>query len=188
MAMEEVQRDSWLVLNAGGRRSPDLSDVLLAGERVAFLDVARVLPSRFPRIARWFIIVTDRRLICLAKSRRSARKQVHVSLSRIRHAYQHGVLARKVVIVTEHGKLRVHGLNRVSGAQLVTLLVAAARGDHALAMAYAIAPGPTSQALPAAADAAHEALVSRMEELEAHVDRLTQQVRFLEELMHARQQ
>jgi hypothetical protein len=188
MPMEEPQPDRWFVLNTGGRRWPELSDVLLAGERVAFVDAARVLPSRFPRIARWFVIVTDRRLICLAKSRRSARKQLHVSLDRITHAYQHGSFGRKVVVVTQHGKLRVHGMNRMAGAQLVTLLVAAIRGDRSLAMAYAVGPAPAPPALPPATAEAHEVLVTRVEELEAHVDRLTQQVRFLEELMHARKQ
>lgn len=186
MPMEETGPDRWFVLNSGGRRWPDLGDVLLEGERVAFVDVARVLPSRFPRVARWFVIVTDRRLICLAKSRRSARKQLHVSLDRVTHAYQHGAMGRKVMVITQRGKLRVRGMNRVSGAQLVTLLVAAVRGERALAMAYAVPPAPAPQALPPAAAAAHEALVTRVEELEGHVDRLTQQVRFLEELMHAR--
>lgn len=169
------------VLGRGGRW-PDLSDVLLAGEGVAFIDVARVKSSRFPKLSRWFVVVTDRRLICLRKSRRAAREQLHVPLSRIEKVFQRGILGRKVVVITARGRLRINGLNGYSGGQLVGLLLSAIRGQRP----FVLASPPGAPALPPAQAAAQEALLARLEELESHVDRLTQQVRFLEELMQAR--
>ncbi len=169
------------VLGRGGRW-PDLSDVLLAGEGVAFVDVARVKSSRFPRVSRWFVVVTDRRLICLRKTRRATREQLHVPLTRIEKVYQKGLMGRKVVVVTNRGTLRIHGLNGYSGGQLVGLLLSAIRGDRPAVVAVPTSAG----ALPPAQAADQEAMLARLEELEAHVDRLTQQVRFLEELMQAK--
>ena len=171
------------VLGRGGRW-PDLSDVLQPGEGVAFIDVARVKTSRFPRLSRWFVVVTDRRLICLRKSRRAAREQLHVPLSRVEKVYQRGLMGRKVVVVTSRGRLRINGLNGYSGGQLVGLLLSSIRGQRPSPLTLAAAPGLV--ALPPAQAAAQEALLARLEDLEAHVDRLTQQVRFLEELMQAR--
>jgi len=169
------------VLGRGGRW-PDLSDVLLAGEGVAFVDLARVKSSRFPRVSRWFVVVTDRRLICLRKSRRAAREQIHVPLARIEKVFQRGLMGRKVVVVTNRGTLRINGLNGYSGGQLVGLLLSSVRGERP----NVLATPPGMAALPPAQAAAQEALLSRLEELESHVDRLTQQVRFLEELMQAK--
>ncbi len=177
--MEAPDYESPLQMADG--RWPDLSDVLLAGERMAFIDLARVKSTRFPRLSRWYVIVTDRRLICLRKSRRVTRQQVHVPLARIEHAYQRGIMGRKVLVVTHRGSLRINGLSGTSGGRLVSLLVRATRGERP--MALPLEPAPTgAPALPPMS----EAVLTRVEELEAHVDRLTQQVRFLEELMQAK--
>ncbi len=183
MATQAPEYENATRLLGRGGRWPDLSDVLLEGEGVAFLDSARVKISRFPRVSRWFVIVTDRRLICLRKSRRAARQQLHVPLTRVETAYQRGLLGRKVVVVTNHGRLRINGLNGYSGGQLVGLLLSATRGQRPVALATPANAG----ALPPAQAAAQEAMLARLEELEAHVDRLTQQVRFLEALMQKKQ-
>ena len=60
----------------GAGEWPDLSDVLLAGENVSFIGRARVTSSHFPRLGRWLVVVTDRRLICVRDARRGARQHV----------------------------------------------------------------------------------------------------------------
>ncbi len=167
---------------ATGADWPDLSDVLLAGERVLLLTRARVRTGRTPRRARWFVIVTDRRLICLRDSRRAARQQLHVTLERVEHAYQRGLLGGKVVVVTARGKIRIAGLRRFTGGQLVALLLARTRGG----LPPLPVPGTPVATLPD--PAAPESVLSRVEELELAVDRMTQQLRFLEELLRAKQQ
>jgi len=167
---------------ARGADWPDLSDVLLAGERVLLLTRGRVRTGRLPRPDRWFVIVTDRRLICLQDSRRTARRQLHVALNRIEHAYQRGLLGGKVVVVTRRGKIRIAGLGRYAGGQLIARLLSGDRAvEAALPMVAAVAlprpPAPIPQ----------EAVLSRVEELESVVDRMTQQLRFLEELLRSRQ-
>jgi hypothetical protein len=171
---------------ARGADWPDLSDVLLAGERVLLLTRGRVRTGRIPQPQRWFVIVTDRRLICLQDSRRSARRQLHVALNRIEHAYQRGVLGGKVVVVTRRGKIRIAGLGRYAGGQLVARLLYGERAGEVVLTAGAPATLPLP-ALPLAAAIPQEAVLSRVEELEAVVDRMTQQLRFLEELLRSRQ-
>lgn len=166
---------------ARGADWPDLSDVLLSGERVLLLTRARVRTGRMPRAARWFVIVTDRRLICLRDSRRAARQQLHVTLERVEHAYQRGLFGGKVVVVTRRGTIRISGLGRFAGGQVVARLLSTARGDDpALPV-----PARTAGALPRSG--AEEGVLSRVEELESVVDRMTQQLRFLEELLRAKQ-
>jgi len=165
---------------ARGADWPDLSDVLLAGERVLLLTRARVRSGRMPRPARWFVIVTDRRLICLRDSRRAARQQLHVTLDRVEHAYQRGLFGGKVVVVTRRGRIRISGLGRYAGGQVVALLLSSQRGE-----APALpAPGAAAGALPG--PIAQEGMLSRLEDLESVVDRMTQQLRFLEELLRAK--
>lgn len=181
--MEDLARQDAIRWQAGGGDWPDLSDVLLAGERVVFLARGRVRTSRLPRpgIPRpggWYVIVTDRRLICLRRNRGAARQQLHVLLARIEHAYQRGVLGGKVVVSTHHGKIRIFGLGRQRGGQLVGWLLAASRGEPL----PALVPAPPMAALAAPDDKT----LTRVEELESVVDRLVTQVRFLEELMQAR--
>jgi len=166
---------------ARGADWPDLSDVLLAGERVLLLTRGRVRTGRLPRPTRWFVIVTDRRLICLQDSRQTTRQQLHVALNRIEHAYQRGILGGKVVVVTRRGKIRISGLGRYAGGQLIARLLSSERtADPVLVPA---APAP----LPLAAPIPQEAVLTRVEELESALDRMTQQLRFLEELLRSRQ-
>lgn len=166
---------------ARGADWPDLSDVLLAGERVLLLTRGRVRTGRLPRPARWFVIVTDRRLICLQDSRRTARRQLHVTLNRIEHAYQRGLLGGKVVVVTRRGKIRISGLGRYAGGQLIARLLS---GERAL---EPVLPSAVPAPLQLPATIPQEAVLSRVEELESVMDRMTQQLRFLEELLRSRQ-
>ncbi len=182
MALEALpQVEPGRFAEARGADWPDLSDVLLAGEHVLLVTRGRVHTSRLPRPTRWFVIVTDRRLICLRDSRRTARQQLHVALDRVEHAYQRGLLGGKVIVVTRRGKLRISGLGRFVGGQLVARLLAGVRGEGR----GLVRPEPIAHALPGAVSA--ETVLSRVEELESVVDRMTQQLRFLEELLRARQ-
>ena len=168
----------------GAGEWPDLSDVLLAGENVSFIGRARVTTSHLPRLGRWLVVVTDRRLICVRDARRGARQQLHVALDRIEHAYQRGVLGGKVVVSTRRGKLRVVGLGRIAGGELVGWLLAPSRAERSLSAQ--LAPAPAAAALPRMLE--EDAAAARVEELESVVHRLTQQVGFLEELMRTRQE
>lgn len=181
MAVQALpQTESPPFAEARGADWPDLADVLLAGERPLLVTRGRVHTGRLPRPARWWVIVTDQRLICLRDSRRATRQQLHVALSRVEHAYQRGVFGGKVIVVTRRGRIRISGLRRFEGGQLVARLLSSARSDPAFPPA-----GAPAAALPRAAEP--EAVLSRVEELELVVDRMTQQLRFLEELLRAKQ-
>jgi hypothetical protein len=166
----------------GAARWPDLSDVLLAGEQVAFVSRARVLTSRVPRFTHWYVIVTDQRLICLRDTRRAARHQLHVTLQQIDHVYQRGIIRSQVVVATRNGRLRFLGLGRAGGGRLVSLLMAPVRELRAQARL----PNPAAPALGPGVPP--EAVLNRVEELELAVDELTRQVAFLENLLRSRQQ
>jgi hypothetical protein len=171
---------------------PDLSDILLTGERLCFVARGRVLTSRIPRFGRWYIIVTSRRLVLLRDEARAIRQQWHVALGGIEGAYQSGLIRSKIVVRTRHGKFWIRGLNRFAGAQLVSWLVsprafAEPTGREAAPMssprdAHTMTP-PTS---PAALLAA-ERVLDRIEDLESDVERLTRQVKFLEDLLESKQ-
>ncbi len=167
----------------GAGRWPDLSDVLLAGEQVAFVSRARVLTSRVPRFTHWHVIVTDQRLICLRDTGRVPRHQLHVALQLIDHAYQRGVLRSQVVVATRNGRLRFMGLGRAAGGRLVSLLMAPVR--ELRAQADRLGQGAGAPALAPGVPA--EAVLNRLEEVELAVDELTRQVAFLENLLRSRQ-
>jgi hypothetical protein len=174
---------------------PDLSEVLLAGERVCFVGRGRVLTSRVPRFGRWFIIVTSRRLVLLKDERRPIRQQWHVALNRVESAYQAGMIRSKVEIRTQDGKFRIRGLSRFSGAQLVSWLVgprgrsydAGAFDSTAVTVRPAHPAQPAMDTVSAQALIAAERVLTRIEDLESDVDRLGKQVRFLEDLLESRQ-
>ena len=184
MASEAIGLDRQVEYHGtGAARWPDLSDVLLAGEQVAFVSRARVLTSRVPRFTHWYVIVTDQRLICLRDTRRAARHQLHVGLHQIDHAYQRGIIRSQVVVATRNGRLRLLGLGRAGGGRLVSLLMAPVRELRAQAARLA---NPAAPALGPGVPP--EAVLNRVEELELAVDELTRQVAFLENLLRSRQQ
>lgn len=164
----------------GGGHVPDLSDVLLEGERAVFVARGRVRASWIPRLARWFVVVTDRRLICLRDRKDPARQQIHIALPRIEQAYQRGMLGGKVVVHTRRARLRIAGLGRAAGGELVGWLLAGSRAPGAEA-ALARPTGGLARVLGAG-----EAALERVEQMEAELDRLKEQVGFLEELLQNR--
>jgi len=175
---------------SSGGDIPDVGDVLFDGEQVAFVARGRVRSSRIPRPGRWIIMVTDRRLLCVRENGDAARRTISVALSRIEHAYQHGLLTSKVEVVTQRGRIRIRGLGRRTGAQLVGWVMAAARGEVEAAPARVVAKSSPT-ALPAAAakrpPLADDPVLSRMDEMESLVEQLGDQVRFLENLLESKQ-
>ncbi len=162
----------------GGGHVPDLSEVLLEGERAVFVARGRVRTTWLPRLGRWFVVVTDRRLVCLQDRESPTRQQIYVALPRIEQAFQHGVVRSKVLVKTRRGTLRIGGLGRAAGGELVSWLLGGARSPAARA---ALPPRRPQAGLPAG-----EPALDRIEQLESDLARLQEEVTFLEDLLHAR--
>lgn len=193
------------------REFRELPNVLHAEEHIQALTSGRLLGAWGPRIrpgARWLIVVTSHRLLCL-KQERFARRQIDVAPRQITRVYQRSRIgAFEITIDTP---LRAYRMRipkadalRVSGA-LGSLMSEPAA--HRVLPPAAQEQAPPLPALPSSAGAPPEraGMVRRftrrfsrdyvpreplerlqitVERLQDDVDRLQQRVNFLEDLLH----
>lgn len=192
------------------REFRDLPYILDAEERIQGITLGKLLGRRRPRLpraARWLFVATNQRLLCL-KHERFARKQVDIVWSQITRVHQSsGIRASQFVIETPERRYRLRVLQvdalRFAGAlaPLIPRSQVQRTGSELGPLAWI--PGMTTvAALPVfsgvvskvamlfppdyAARDQVERLEATVESLQSDVDRLQQQVAFLEELLQKR--
>jgi hypothetical protein len=191
------------------REFRELPHVLYAGERILAITTGKLL-GRAPRLrpaARWLFLATDLRLLCL-KRERFARKQVDIVWGQISHVQQSsGIRSYKITIATPERiyRLRIPKADALRFAAALAPRVPAPfkprLGPELEALSWI--PGITTiAALPPFDGIASKvamlsppgyALKEDVERLEATIDRLhtdlerlQQQVTFLEDLLKRR--
>lgn len=192
------------------REFRELPYVLNDEERIAGLVSGKLLASRRPRVmpsSPWLLIATNQRLICL-KQERFGRKQVELRQGQIT-GIQHrsGVRGYQITLETVHRRYRIRipksAAFRFIGALQPLMPNPAQLPAGADPMAALFQPAPTglaaipglsrfvsrAPALPApeyATRAELERVYATVEHLTNEVERLQQQVEFLEKLLHER--
>lgn len=191
------------------REFRDLPHILHAEERILGLTRGKLLGRRRPRVkpsGRWVIVATDQRLICL-KQERFARKQVEIAASQIVAVnHRSGLRAYQITIDTPQRRYRIRipkpDAFRFAGALGPLIPEPAARRLQQLEP-WAWIPGmSTAASLPGVAGLLSRVTMlsppdyatrEHVERLEATVDRLLQdlerlqqQVGFLESLLEKR--
>jgi len=192
------------------REFRDLPHILHTDERLQGLVIGRVLgPRRAPLrpVGRWLIVATTQRLLCL-RQERFARKQVEIASGQITRLHQSSRLRSfQITIDTPQRRLRIR-ISKVDTFRFCNAIAALIPTPEASAVEtdlepLAWLPGITTvAALPGFAgivsriamlsppDYQNVQHASRLEEqvetLRTDVDRLQQQVAFLEDLLQKR--
>lgn len=192
------------------REFRDLPHILHADEKIQGLITGRVLGAPRPRVrptGTWLIVATDQRLLCL-RQERFARKQIEVAAGQITRVHQSSRLrGYQISIETARQKLRIRiskaDAFRFAGAIAPLIPAPAARRMDTDLEPLSWLPGITTvAALPGFSgvvsrmamlsppDYASREQLLRLEDtvdvLRSEVERLQQQVGFLEELLQKR--
>lgn len=192
------------------REFRDLPHILHADERIQGLMMGKVLGPRRPPlrpVGSWLIVATTQRLLCL-RQERFARKQVEIAAGQITRVHQSSRLRGFQITIESPARrirIRIPKVNAFRfGSALSSLIPAPATAPpHADLEPLAWLPGITTvAALPGFAgivsriamlsppDYRHSEPAGRLEEvvetLRTDVDRLQQQVAFLEDLLQKR--
>jgi hypothetical protein len=187
------------------REIRDLPAVLHENEKIVAMSRGRVARIRWLR-RKWLIVVTEDRLLCLRSAPGKGWRQIEAPANNITRVFLRiGPFKGRVLVVADgqYFKLlvpradayRLHsaliklgptGSETLAGfgpTRIVRSMV-----DHVLALpAAAFAPAGQLAAPPAnAVSPDNTAMMQRMQLLEEQVNRLTDQVRFLEELLRQR--
>lgn len=189
------------------REFRDLPYVLHPEERMLGLVNGKLLGRRRPRVGpagTWLIVATSHRILCL-RQERFARKQVDITAGQITRVHQsNGLRACEITIVTSQRRYRLRiskaDAFRFAGALAPLIPREAVQPLHPVLEQWAWVPGMTTfAALPGvsglltkaallpAPDYATRAEVERLEgtveQLRSDLERLQQQVAFLEDLL-----
>lgn len=191
------------------REFRDLPHILHADERIGGIVNGKLLGRRRPRIrpsGLWLILVTDQRLLCL-KQERFARKQVEIAAGQIRAIRQSsGIRTHQITVETPRRRYRIRIPNddafRFAGAlgPLVQELVVPGRQQEE---PWAWIPGMSTVAAMTGVSAVFSkvpmlaapeyatrdqlrALTATIQNLQHDVERLQQEVSFLEALLQKR--
>lgn len=192
------------------REFRDLPHILHSDERIRGLVLGKLLGRRRPRVkpaGRWMILVTDQRLLCL-KQERFARRQVEIPASQIRAIRQSsGLRTHQIIVETERRRYRIRIPNadafRFAGALAPLMPDRPAPGVSAEFEPWAWIPGMSRVAAITGVSAVYSrvamlsapeyatreqvrALAATVEGLQHEVERLQQEVSFLEDLMQKR--
>ena len=182
-----------------------LPHILHADERLLGIAGGKLLGARRPRVrpvGRWLFVATDQRLICL-KYERFARKQLEFAPGQITRAQQGARLsAYQIAIETAQGRYRIriskpdafrfasslahllpNGPAHIRGTELEPLAAPPA-ARTGVAGLLARVTGPTPPEYASGAQVAR--LENTVDRLQLDVERLQQQVTFLEELLQKR--
>lgn len=185
------------------REFRDLPYILNADERIRGVVIGKLLGPRRPRVvptARWLVVATDQRLICL-REQRFGRQQVDMPLGQIigmRHTS--GMRGVQLTIDTPQRKYRIRvpkaDAFRFIGALVPLLPHASAAVDVALGLQggggvrpgvsglLARVTGPSRAGFVSRADLAR--VEDNVQRLENEIERLQQHVEFLENLLEKR--
>lgn len=185
------------------RELRDLPTVLQADERIMALARGKIgRPRWLHRV--WLIVVTDRRLLMLRSAARSGWRQLELSAAQVtRVTLRIGPLRGRVIVLGGGTKYRLL-VQRPDGYRLLNALtnvaapakdaltgfgatrIARRMIDHVLSLP-AVALGPdAAPALPPAPGVDLRAIEQRFQALEEEIERLREQVDFLEQLLRQR--
>jgi len=191
------------------REFRDLPHILHADERIRGIATGKLLGRRRPRLlptARWLLVATDQRLVCM-KQERFARKQVEIAAGQIMRIRASSRLRSvQLLVETPQGRYRIRipkadafrfaaALEPLVPNALVQPLApdAASRSWLPGVGAIAALPGvsgivarlspPTPEFAPRDK---LERVETAVERLQTEVERLQQQVKFLEDLLQTR--
>ncbi|MBV9772634.1 MAG: hypothetical protein JO040_01710 [Gemmatimonadetes bacterium] len=180
------------------REFRDLPYILNSDESIHGIVNGKLLGPRRPRLlpsARWLIVATSQRLICLRKER-FGRQQVDVPLSQVTGLRQVSrVRGVQLTLDTPQGRYRLRisreDAFRFLGALAPLVSKSAAGANAALPAASGRLSGLFSRVsmLPAADPVTRDDLArveATVERLEGEVERLRQHVEFLEDLLEKR--
>jgi hypothetical protein len=189
------------------REFRDLPHVLHADERIRGITTGKLLGRRRPRLlpaARWLLVATDQRLICM-KQERFARKQVEVASGQIlRIRASSRLRSVQLLVETPQGtyRIRIPKEDAFRFTAALDPLVPEAQRLEPGAAARSWLPGiSTLAALPGVSgivskmSGPHPDFAARdklerveiaVERLQTEVERLQQQVAFLEDLLRTR--
>jgi hypothetical protein len=188
MAVEpRIVEDQLVAIGEGDRwwrerEVRELPSILNPDERIHAV-VAGKLPKRLRPSRPWVIVVTSDRLICLKLGERFVRKQLDLPMARVTSiAHRVGLLSAKIIVVSGDRSQPI----RVSKSDALKLLGALS------ALIQRIEPrnvaGRTSEQLaPFATQVEQARLQARIDLLEDEVERMRQQLDFLEELLKRRE-
>jgi hypothetical protein len=189
------------------REFRDLPHILHADERIRGLARGKLLGRRRPRLlpaARWLLVATDQRLICM-RQERFARKQIEIAsgqILRIRASTRLRTVQLLVETPQERYRIRIAKEDAFRFAAALDPLVPEPQRLEGGAVGRSWLPGAsTIAALPGvsglvskrstpAPDFAPrdklERVEAAVERLQTEVERLQQQVKFLEDLLQTR--
>jgi len=185
------------------REFRDLPAVLRADENLLALSRGKLARGRIFRRT-WLIVVTDQRLFCLRSARGAGWRQREVGADQItRVALRIGPFRGRVLVagagrtcrllVTRSDGYRLSSIlstlctpPKQASSRIRPTLMARRVLDHVLALpAAAFGPEPSPKPPPPKGDA--EADAERIHSLEAEIDELREQVRFMEQLVRREQ-
>lgn len=186
------------------RELRDLPVVMHADERILTLARGKIgRPRWLHRV--WLIVVTDRRLLMLRSASRSGWRQLELSASQItRVTLRIGPLRGRVIVTGGGTRFRLL-VERADGYRLLNALTNVAAPpkealtgfgptrvarrviDHVLSLPAAAFGPDAVPALPPAPSVDLRAIDQRFQALEEEIERLREQVDFLEQLLRQRQ-
>jgi hypothetical protein len=163
------------------REFRDLPAVLRADENLLALSRGKVARGRIFRRT-WLIVVTDQRLLCLRSMRGAGWRQREVGASQI-------------LLVARPDGYRLSSIlstlctpPKQTSSRIRPTLMARRVLDHVLALpAAAFGPEPPPKPKPQPPKPDAEAEAARIQSLEAEIDELREQVRFMEQLVRREQ-
>ena len=184
------------------REMRDLPSAMNADERILAIATGKLQRARFQR--EWLIVVTSQRLICLQTGKRMGRRQLDLHASEITDVNERVRVFRTRLVVRAYGEVYRLKVRRPDARKLITALAqlvqprerpATVRRTPAAVAQRVIQhmldlPGAaldnTRPALPAPTAFDPGPLERRLQLLEDEVQRLQQQVDFLEDLLQQR--
>jgi hypothetical protein len=183
------------------REMRDLPAVLHTNERIQAIAVGKLKRLGWQR--EWLIVVTDQRMVCLQTGMRMGRRQFDLHAGQITDLSMRSRIRRALVIVRAYGEVYRLRVRRADGAKLIAAISrlvptrerpletrhspGAMVGrviQHMLALPSAAFDDTKPPAPAAPPDVAP--LEKRLQLLEDEVQRLQQQVDFLEDLLEQR--